>query len=56
MFAKPGGRQTGGNRGGRSVGPQGAVVTLGLRRLAWLVEVRGLANGSEGFGLAGPRR
>ena len=27
-----------------------AGVTLGLRRLAWLIEVRGLANRSEGFG------
>ena len=29
-------------------------VTLGLRRLAWLIEVRGLANRSEGFGGPGP--
>ena len=27
-----------------------AGVTPGLRRLAWLIEVRGLANRSEGFG------
>ena len=27
-----------------------AGITLGLRRLAWLMEVRGLANRSEGFG------
>ena len=26
-----------------------AGVTPGLRRLAWLIEVRGLANRSEGF-------
>ena len=31
-----------------------AGVTLGLRRLAWLIEVRGLANRSEGFGGPGP--
>ena len=29
-------------------------VTLGLRRLAWLIEVRGLANRSEGFGEPDP--
>ena len=29
-------------------------VTPGLRRLAWLIEVRGLANRSEGFGGPGP--
>ena len=31
-----------------------AGVTPGLRRLAWLIEVRGLANRSEGFGGSGP--
>ncbi len=31
-----------------------AGVTLGLRRLAWLIEVRGLANSSEGLGRPGP--
>ncbi len=31
-----------------------AGVTMGLRRLAWLIEVRGLANRSEGFGGPGP--
>ena len=31
-----------------------AGVTLGLRRLAWLIEVRGLANRIEGFGGPGP--
>ena len=31
-----------------------AGVTPGLRRLAWLIEVRGLANRSEGFGGPGP--
>ena len=31
-----------------------AWVTPGLRRLAWLIEVRGLANRSEGFGGRGP--
>ena len=31
-----------------------AGVTPGLRRLAWLIEVRGLANRSEGFGRPGP--
>ena len=31
-----------------------AGVTLGLRLLAWLIEVRGLANRSEGFGGPGP--
>ena len=31
-----------------------AGVTLGLRRLAWLTEVRGLANRSEGLGWPGP--
>ena len=31
-----------------------ARVKLGLRRLAWLIEVRGLANRSEGFGGPGP--
>ena len=29
-------------------------VTRGLRRLAWLIEARGPANGSEGFGGPGP--
>ena len=32
----------------RGVTPAG--VTLGLRRLAWLIEARGLANRSEGLG------
>ena len=31
-----------------------AGLTLGLRRLAWLIEVKGLANRSEGFGGLGP--
>ena len=31
-----------------------AGVTPGLRRLAWLIEVRGLANRSEGLGRPGP--
>ena len=31
-----------------------AGVTPGMRRLAWLIEVRGLANRSEGFGGPGP--
>ena len=31
-----------------------AGVTLGVRRLAWLIEVRGLADRSEGFGGLGP--
>ena len=31
-----------------------AGVTVGLRRLAWLIEVRGLANRSEGLGLVRP--
>ena len=31
-----------------------AGVTPGLRRLAWLIEVRGLANRSEGLGGPGP--
>ena len=36
----------------RGVTPAG--VTPGLRRLAWLIEVRGLANRSEGLGWPGP--
>ena len=31
-----------------------AGVTPGLRRLAWLIEARGLANRSEGLGWPGP--
>ena len=31
-----------------------AEVTPGQRRLAWLIEVRGLANRSEGLGRPGP--
>ena len=31
-----------------------AGVMLGLRSLAWLIEARGLANGSEGSGQPGP--
>ena len=31
-----------------------AGVTPGLGRLAWLIEVRGLANRTEGFGKPGP--
>ena len=36
----------------RGVTPAG--VTPGLRRLAWLIEARGLANRSEGLGWPGP--
>ena len=36
----------------RGVTPAG--VTLGLRRLAWLIEARGLANRSEGLAWPGP--
>ena len=36
----------------RGVTPAG--VTPGLRRLAWLIEARGLANRSEGLGWLGP--
>ena len=53
MFAKEGGLQTGGNRRWPFRWTAG-LRRLGLRRLAWLTEVRGLANRSEGLGRPGP--